>query len=37
MLAQTLFGAGFENLLVYRDGFPDWVRRGGAVGAGGRG
>ena len=34
MLAQTLFGAGFENLLVYRDGFPDWVRRGGAAGAG---
>lgn len=35
MLAQTLFGAGFENLLVYRDGFPDWVRRGGAVLTGG--
>jgi rhodanese-related sulfurtransferase len=35
MLAQTLFGAGFENLLVYRDGFPDWVRRGGAVRSGG--
>lgn len=34
MLAQTLFGAGFENLLVYRDGFPDWVGRGGRVGAG---
>lgn len=34
MLAQTLFGAGFENLLVYRDGFPDWVKRGGKVGAG---
>jgi rhodanese-related sulfurtransferase len=37
MLAQTLFGAGFENLLVYRDGFPDWVKRGGAVGVGGKG
>lgn len=37
MLAQALFGAGFENLLVYRDGFPDWVKRGGAVAAGGRG
>lgn len=36
MLAQTLFGAGFENLLVYRDGFPDWVARGGAVAAGGQ-
>lgn len=35
MLAQTLFGAGFENLLVYRDGFPDWVKRGGPARAGG--
>lgn len=35
MLAQMLYGAGFENLLVYRDGFPDWVRRGGPVAAGG--
>lgn len=35
MLAQLLFGAGFENLLVYRDGFPDWVRRGGRVATGG--
>ena len=35
MLAQMLFGAGFENLLVYRDGFPDWVRRGGPVATGG--
>ncbi|HPA51137.1 MAG TPA: rhodanese-like domain-containing protein [Thermoanaerobaculia bacterium] len=34
MLAQTLFGAGFENLLVYRDGFPDWLSRGGAVATG---
>ena len=29
MLAQKLFGAGFNNLLVYRDGWPDWVKRGG--------
>ena len=29
MLAQKLFGAGFNNLLVYRNGWPDWVRRGG--------
>jgi rhodanese-related sulfurtransferase len=29
MLAQKLFGAGFENLLVYQDGWPDWQRRGG--------
>jgi len=31
MLGQKLFGAGFNNLLVYKDGFPDWVKRGGAV------
>jgi rhodanese-related sulfurtransferase len=37
MLAQALFGAGFENLLVYRDGFPDWVKRGGEVGTGRKG
>ncbi len=35
LLAQTLFGAGFENLLVYRDGLPDWLKRGGPVRAGG--
>jgi rhodanese-related sulfurtransferase len=29
MLAQKLFGAGFDNLLVYQDGWPDWQRRGG--------
>lgn len=29
MLAQKLFGAGFNNLLVYRDGWSDWVKRGG--------
>ena len=29
MLAQKLYGAGFNDLLVYRDGWPDWVRRGG--------
>lgn len=34
MLAQVLFGAGFENILVYRDGFPDWKARGGAVAPG---
>lgn len=31
LLAQKLWGAGFANNLVYRDGYPDWVRRGGAV------
>jgi len=29
MLAQKLYGAGFNNLLVYRDGWPDWVKRKG--------
>jgi rhodanese-related sulfurtransferase len=29
MLAQKLFGAGFNNLLVYRDGWPDWQKRSG--------
>jgi rhodanese-related sulfurtransferase len=28
MLAQKLFLIGFDNVLVYRDGFPDWQRRG---------
>jgi len=31
LLAQKLWGAGFNNNLVYRDGYPDWVRRGGPV------
>ena len=34
MLAQRLFGGGFDNLLVYRDGWPDWVKRGGRVATG---
>jgi rhodanese-related sulfurtransferase len=34
MLAQKLFGAGYNNLLVYRDGWPDWVKRGGKSAAG---
>ena len=29
MLARKLFGAGFNNLLVYSDGWPDWQKRGG--------
>lgn len=29
MLAQRLWGGGFNNLLVYKDGWPDWARRGG--------
>ncbi|MGE5346811.1 MAG: rhodanese-like domain-containing protein [Acidithiobacillales bacterium] len=31
LLAQKLWGAGFNDILVYRDGYPDWVKRGGAV------
>jgi len=34
MLAQRLYGGGFNNLLVYKDGWPDWVRRGGKSAAG---
>lgn len=31
MLAQKLWGLQFNNVLVYKDGFPDWQKRGGAV------
>lgn len=31
MLAQKLWGMFFNNVLVYKDGFPDWQKRGGAV------
>jgi rhodanese-related sulfurtransferase len=31
MLAQKLWGAQFNNVLVYKDGYPDWVKRGGAT------
>ena len=31
MLAQKLFGALFSNVYVYKDGFPDWEKHGGAV------
>ena len=34
MLAQKLFGAGFENLLVYQGGWPDWLKRGGSSATG---
>lgn len=27
MLAEQLFQVGFNNALVYRDGFPDWLKR----------
>ena len=31
MLAQKLWGIQFNNVLVYKDGFPDWQSRNGAV------
>jgi rhodanese-related sulfurtransferase len=34
MLAQKLWGLGFNNVLVYTDGWPDWIRRGMPVGRG---
>lgn len=34
MLAQKLWGVGFDNVLVYKDGFPDWQKRGGATARG---
>ena len=34
MLAQKLWGIQFNNVYVYKDGFPDWQQRGGKVGTG---
>ncbi|MEO6259336.1 MAG: rhodanese-like domain-containing protein [Thermoanaerobaculia bacterium] len=31
MLAEKLWGIQFNNVYVYKDGFPDWQKRGGAV------
>jgi rhodanese-related sulfurtransferase len=31
MLAQKLYGALFNNVYVYKDGFPDWQKHGGPV------
>jgi len=28
LLAQKLVQLGYRNLLIYRDGFPDWARQG---------
>ncbi|HVT45669.1 MAG TPA: rhodanese-like domain-containing protein [Thermoanaerobaculia bacterium] len=36
MLSQKLWGVFFNNALVYKDGFPDWKRRGNPVRTGGR-
>jgi rhodanese-related sulfurtransferase len=33
-LAQKLWGVTFDNVYVYRDGFPDWRKRGWPVSAG---
>jgi rhodanese-related sulfurtransferase len=31
MLAQKLWGIQFNNVYVYKDGFPDWQSKGGPV------
>lgn len=31
MLAERLFGVGFNNVMVYKDGYPDWQQQGGPV------
>ena len=31
MLAQKLWNIQFNNVLVYKDGYPDWLNRGGAT------
>ena len=36
MLSQKLWGIQFNNLYVYKDGFPDWQERNGAVKTGGQ-
>jgi len=28
MLAEKLYRVGFDNVLIYKDGFPDWQKRG---------
>ena len=35
MLAQKLWAIQFNNVYVFKDGFPDWQKRGGAVRTGG--
>ena len=34
MLAEKLYMVGFDNALIYKDGFPDWQKRGLAVSKG---
>jgi hypothetical protein len=31
MLAQKLWGIQFNNVYVYKDGYPDWVAHRGAT------
>lgn len=31
MLGQRLWGIGFNNVLVYKDGYPDWVNSNGPI------
>lgn len=35
MLAEKLYMVGFDNVLIYKDGFPDWEKRRLAVTRGG--
>ena len=35
LLSEKLFSLGFTNVLVYKDGWPDWQKRGGASRKGG--
>jgi len=34
LLAEKIGGAGFYNLYIYKDGYPDWARRGWPTRAG---
>jgi len=34
MLARKLWGLQFNNIWVYKDGFPDWEKRGGKISRG---
>lgn len=36
MLAQKLWGVQFNNVYVYKDGYPDWLKRNGATRIGGK-
>lgn len=36
MLAEKLYMVGFDNVLIYKDGFPDWQKRGLPVSKGDR-